>query len=141
MTIHACYHPALPKAKPPQMQRKLSLPQDVRVIEAPVFTPKALRQAMVAVDHVIYGVGRPEQFVFDKTVFERVNSAWGSSGYRFKTGLKKMHVSSQDTMQTEFTHDYKTSAIRKRKTFVPPVEKPPAGLLGPGWINPLPAQA
>ena len=65
----------------------------------------------------------------------------GELGYRFKTSLKEMLVRSQDTLQMEFTHDYKTGAIRKRKTLVLPVEKPSAGFFSPAWINPLPAQA
>ena len=83
-------------------KRKLALPQDVRVIEAPTFTSQAMRQAMVAVDHVIYGVGRPEQFVFDKTVFERVNYDLLQTFLRvFKeTGLKDLtYISTYEVFQ------------------------------------------
>lgn len=51
----------------------LPFPAGVRIHTAPVFTAEAFRRALAGADHVIYGVGLPEQFVFDPTVFERVN--------------------------------------------------------------------
>jgi dihydroflavonol-4-reductase len=45
----------------------------VDVIERPVFTPDVFADALRGADHVIYGVGLPEQFQFDTSIFERVN--------------------------------------------------------------------
>ncbi len=53
--------------------RKLSFPDSVQVLKAPVFDATAFRQALQGVDAVIYGVGLPEQFAFDTQVFDRTN--------------------------------------------------------------------
>jgi dihydroflavonol-4-reductase len=51
----------------------LLFPASVRVIEQQDFTSAALRAAMQDVDHVIFALGLPEQFLFDNSVFEKVN--------------------------------------------------------------------
>jgi dihydroflavonol-4-reductase len=48
-------------------------PEGVTVIEYDEFTPDAFKAALRDVDHVIYGIGLPEQFLFDNSIFERVN--------------------------------------------------------------------
>jgi nucleoside-diphosphate-sugar epimerase len=48
-------------------------PDGVTVLEHAEFTPEAFSLALRGVDHAIYGVGLPEQFLFDDGVFERVN--------------------------------------------------------------------
>ena len=37
------------------------------------FTPDVFKSALSGVDHVIYGIGLPEQFQFDDSVFDKVN--------------------------------------------------------------------
>ena len=50
-------------------------PDSVRVTHYPQFSADAFRAAMQGADHVIYGIGLPEQFTFDPDIFERVNGA------------------------------------------------------------------
>ncbi len=52
---------------------KLPFPPGVRVLDAPAFTGAAFRRALDGVDHAIYGVGLPEQFLFDTGTFKRIN--------------------------------------------------------------------
>lgn len=54
-------------------RHKLSFPAAVTVIEAPTFTADVFARALDGIDHAIYGIGLPEQFQFDPTIFERVN--------------------------------------------------------------------
>jgi nucleoside-diphosphate-sugar epimerase len=49
------------------------LPATVTVIEQREFTLDGFRSALRDMDHVIYGIGLPEQFLFDNSVFEKVN--------------------------------------------------------------------
>jgi dihydroflavonol-4-reductase len=56
-------------------KNKLLFPASVRIIEFKEFTAAAFRQALVDVDHVIYGAGLPAQFLPDDTLFDRVNYA------------------------------------------------------------------
>lgn len=51
----------------------LQFPGNVTVLEHRDFTPEVFRAALAGVDHVIYGIGLPEQFLFDSSVFDRVN--------------------------------------------------------------------
>src|SRR3977135_2278646 len=51
----------------------LNFPDNVTVLERGDFTPDVFRAALSGVDHVIYGVGLPEQFLFDNSVFDKVN--------------------------------------------------------------------
>ena len=51
----------------------LPFPDSVTVIEQPEFTASVFRNALHDVDHVIYGIGLPEQFMFDNSVFDKVN--------------------------------------------------------------------
>ncbi len=53
--------------------RKLPFPDNVRVIEHPQFTAEGFAAALEGVDHVVYGIGLPEQFRRDTAIFERVN--------------------------------------------------------------------
>jgi nucleoside-diphosphate-sugar epimerase len=55
--------------------RDLPFPDNVRVIQYPEFSADAFRAAMQGADHVIYGIGLPEQFTFDQAIFEKVNLA------------------------------------------------------------------
>jgi nucleoside-diphosphate-sugar epimerase len=48
-------------------------PGTVRVLPHPTFSASALRSAMQGIDHVIYGIGAPEQFTLDSRMFDRVN--------------------------------------------------------------------
>jgi dihydroflavonol-4-reductase len=51
----------------------LQFPENVTVLERGDFTPDVFKAALSGVDHVIYGVGLPEQFLFDDSAFEKVN--------------------------------------------------------------------
>lgn len=51
----------------------LNFPDAVSVLERATFTPEAFGEALVGIDHVIYGIGLPEQFQFDDAVFDDVN--------------------------------------------------------------------
>lgn len=53
--------------------RKLPFPDTVRAIEQRQFTAAGFVTALEGIEHVIYGVGLPEQFRLDTTIFERVN--------------------------------------------------------------------
>jgi dihydroflavonol-4-reductase len=52
---------------------KLPFPAGVRVLDAPAFTAMAFRRALEGIDYAIYGVGLPEQFLFDTSRFQRIN--------------------------------------------------------------------
>jgi nucleoside-diphosphate-sugar epimerase len=52
---------------------KRPFPQTVGILESRSLTPQAFRRALSDIDHVIYSVGLPEQYVPDSGVFERVN--------------------------------------------------------------------
>ena len=52
---------------------KRPFPETVRVFEYRSLNPQAFRQALGGIDHVIYSVGLPEQYMPDTNVFERVN--------------------------------------------------------------------
>jgi dihydroflavonol-4-reductase len=49
------------------------LPEGATIIEQDEFTAESFRSALRGIDHVIYGIGLPEQFLFDDSVFEKVN--------------------------------------------------------------------
>jgi nucleoside-diphosphate-sugar epimerase len=51
----------------------LAFPSNVKVLEHQEFTPAAFRAAMQDVDRVIYGIGLPEQFTFNNSIFDQVN--------------------------------------------------------------------
>jgi nucleoside-diphosphate-sugar epimerase len=51
----------------------LRLPDNVRVLLRPEFSPGAFQAALRGIDQVIYGIGLPEQFTFDPGIFETVN--------------------------------------------------------------------
>jgi dihydroflavonol-4-reductase len=78
----------------------LQFPENVTVLERGDFTPDVLRAALSGVDHVIYGVGLPEQFLFDNSVFDKVNcqllrtflEALRSSGVRRLTYISTYEV-------------------------------------------------
>src|SRR5215813_12853824 len=75
-------------------------PATVEVIEQAEFTPDSFRSALRDMDQVIYGIGLPEQFLFDNSVFEKVNcnmlrmflSALQSSGVRRLTYISTYEV-------------------------------------------------
>lgn len=54
-------------------QRDEVVPSGVRAVQADSFTPEAFAQALEGQDAVIYGIGLPEQFAFDTTIFDQVN--------------------------------------------------------------------
>jgi len=54
-------------------RHKLPFPSSIRVIEQREFNRATFKDALAGIDHVIYGVGLPEQFFHDDTVFERTN--------------------------------------------------------------------
>jgi nucleoside-diphosphate-sugar epimerase len=49
------------------------LPEVATILEQEKFTTESFEAALRDVDHVIYGIGLPEQFLFDDSVFESVN--------------------------------------------------------------------
>jgi len=49
------------------------LPEGATILERKEFDAESFRSALRGMDHVIYGVGLPEQFLFDDSVFEKVN--------------------------------------------------------------------
>ena len=51
----------------------LKFPDNVTVIDRPEFSLGVFAEALRDVDHVIYGIGLPEQFLFDDSVFDKVN--------------------------------------------------------------------
>jgi dihydroflavonol-4-reductase len=51
----------------------LPFPADLEIERHPEFTPAVFRRVLIDVDAVIYGVGLPEQFFFDRNTHERVN--------------------------------------------------------------------
>lgn len=51
----------------------LQVPEAVTVIERSEFTPEVFISVLRDIDHVIYSIGLPEQFLFDNSVFDRVN--------------------------------------------------------------------
>lgn len=59
---------ALVRGEPPAR-----LPGGVKFLVSNPFTQMAFEEALEGVDQVIYGVGLPEQFLFDPSTFERVN--------------------------------------------------------------------
>jgi len=52
-----------------------SFPETVRVLESCSFNPQAFSSALSDVDHVIYALGLPEQYLPDTDVFAQVNIA------------------------------------------------------------------
>jgi nucleoside-diphosphate-sugar epimerase len=54
---------------------KTAFPANVRVIEQREFSASAIGAALTEADHVIYGIGLPEQFTTDPGIFENVNCA------------------------------------------------------------------
>ena len=51
----------------------VNFPHRIRAIEAADFDRTAFRRALNSVDHIIYCLGKPEQFVFNRAIFERTN--------------------------------------------------------------------
>jgi nucleoside-diphosphate-sugar epimerase len=49
------------------------LPEAATILERAEFDAQAFASALQGIDHVVYGIGLPEQFLFDDGVFERVN--------------------------------------------------------------------
>jgi len=49
------------------------LPEGATILERNEFDAESFRSALHGMDHVIYGVGLPEQFLFDDSVFEKIN--------------------------------------------------------------------
>ena len=52
---------------------KLAYPSTVEVQQSDEFTPQTLRNALVGVRHVLYCVGKPEQYVRTPGIFQRTN--------------------------------------------------------------------
>ena len=52
---------------------RLSCSQEIDVLSQRPFSREVFGRALEGIDHVIYGVGRPEQFLFDPSGFRRVN--------------------------------------------------------------------
>lgn len=52
---------------------RVARPEEADVLSFRPFTEEVFERALKGVDHVIYGVGRPEQFLFDLSAFQRVN--------------------------------------------------------------------
>jgi dihydroflavonol-4-reductase len=52
---------------------KTAFAQPLRTIVEPVFDEQAFEKALQGIECVVYGVGLPEQFAFDRKIFERVN--------------------------------------------------------------------
>lgn len=52
---------------------KRDFPNNVKVMEFGEFHAHVFRSALLDVDHVIYGVGLPEQFLFNSSQFENIN--------------------------------------------------------------------
>ena len=76
------------------------LPATVTMIEQREFTLDSFKSALRDMDNVIYGIGLPEQFLFDNSVFEKVNldmlriflSALQGSGVRRLTYISTYEV-------------------------------------------------
>ena len=49
------------------------LPEGATILERDEFTAESFGSALRGMDQVIYGIGLPEQFLFDDSVFEKVN--------------------------------------------------------------------
>jgi nucleoside-diphosphate-sugar epimerase len=89
-----------------------SFPDNVTVLERRDFTPDVFSAALSGVDHVIYGIGLPEQFLFDNSVFDRVNcqmlrtflEALRSSGVRRLTYISTYEVFEVVDNQIDETH-------------------------------------
>lgn len=47
--------------------------RNINVIKYDEFTPSVFKIALEGIDHVVYGVGRPEQFTWDNSIFNNVN--------------------------------------------------------------------
>ena len=54
-------------------RRDQAVPAGVRVVQADAFTPEAFASSLEGQDAVIYGIGLPEQFAFDTSIFDQVN--------------------------------------------------------------------
>ncbi len=54
----------------------LNFPDNVTVLQRGDFTPDVFRAALSGVDHVIYGIGLPEQFTFDNRAPRKIALAW-----------------------------------------------------------------
>lgn len=52
---------------------KVSFPDTVEVLEHNQFGPDIFKESLKNIDHVIYGLGRPEQFLLDESYFYTVN--------------------------------------------------------------------
>src|SRR6202521_982972 len=90
----------------------LQFPENVTVIERGDFTADVFRAAASGVDHVIYGIGLPEQFLFDNSVFDQVNcqllrrflEALRSSGVRRLTYISTYEVFEVVDNEIDETH-------------------------------------
>ncbi len=49
------------------------LPEAATILEREEFNAEVFGSALRGIDHAIYGIGLPEQFLFDDSVFEKVN--------------------------------------------------------------------
>lgn len=78
-------------------KRKRSFPDNVNVIEAEKFTPASFRESLAGNEHVIYGVGLPDQFSLEKAVFDRVNYGLLES---FLEVLRGSHIKSLTYIST-----------------------------------------
>ncbi|MFC1976154.1 NAD-dependent epimerase/dehydratase family protein [Chloroflexota bacterium] len=83
-------------------KRKLPFPDNINIIETADFNAHAFKTALAGAEHVIYGVGLPEQFLFDDTVFEQINYGLLKiflEEFR-KTGLKSLtYISTYEVFQ------------------------------------------
>ncbi len=66
-----------------------AFPANIRVIEQREFSAAAMGVALKDADHVIYGIGLPEQFTADPGIFEKVN---GALLHTFLGALRKSSV-------------------------------------------------
>jgi dihydroflavonol-4-reductase len=90
----------------------LQFPANVTVVERADFTPDVFKAALSGIDHVIYGIGLPEQFQFDNSVFDRVNrqllqtflEALRSSGVRRLTYISTYEVFEVEGNEIDETH-------------------------------------
>ena len=54
-------------------RNRRSFPNDIRILESPVFNTAVFDNALKEIDHVIYALGIPEQYQHDTGIFHEEN--------------------------------------------------------------------
>ena len=99
-----------------------AFPANVRVIEQREFSAAAMGAALKDTDHVIYGIGLPEQFTVDPGIFDKVNCALLGTflGELRKSSVRALtYISTYEVFESDNNHIDEAAPIADESHMTP----------------------